>query len=44
MLSHLDSPYIRALGFLYLRFTLDPADMWEYFGPYIYDTEEVRRT
>ena len=29
MCCHLDSPYIRCVGFLYLRFTVDPKDIWE---------------
>jgi len=40
MLVHLDSPYIRALGFLYLRYTCPPADLWQYFKPFVYDNEE----
>jgi len=41
LLNHVDSPYIRALGFMYLRFTLPPAEMWKWFEPYIEDEEEV---
>ncbi|GMH80147.1 hypothetical protein TL16_g08422 [Triparma laevis f. inornata] len=40
MLNHLDSPYIRCVGFLYVRFTLDPKDLWPFFKDYIYDVEE----
>ncbi|XP_023349552.1 pre-mRNA-splicing factor 38B [Eurytemora carolleeae] len=41
LLNHCDSPYIRALGFMYLRFTLPPAEMWHWFEPYIDDQEEI---
>ncbi|GMI09962.1 hypothetical protein TrVE_jg14185 [Triparma verrucosa] len=41
LLNHLDSPYIRCVGFLYLRFTLDPKDLWGFYKGYIYDVEEV---
>lgn len=42
MLNHADSPYIRCIGFLYLRFTSDPFGIWQWFEPYIYDDETVR--
>jgi pre-mRNA-splicing factor 38B len=42
LLHHRDSPYIRGLGFLYVRYTQPPADLWEWFEPYL-DDEEVRR-
>ena len=40
MLSHTDSPYIRALGFLYLRYTCPPDQLWSWCEPYLHDTEE----
>jgi pre-mRNA-splicing factor 38B len=40
LLSHEDSPYIRALGFLYLRYTCEPKGLWKWFEPYIDDPEE----
>ena len=40
LLTHGDSPYIRAIGFLYLRFVLDPKEIWEWFCPYLDDPEE----
>mmetsp|Transcript_16300 Transcript_16300/g.33546 ORF Transcript_16300/g.33546 Transcript_16300/m.33546 type:complete len:400 (+) Transcript_16300:26-1225(+) len=40
MLNHLDSPYIRCIGFLFLRYATDPAKLWDWYKPYIYDTEE----
>merc|ERR1719495_893605 len=41
LLNHRDSPYIRALGFMYLRFTLPPGEMWKWFQPYMEDEEEI---
>ena len=40
LLNHCDSPYIRGIGFMYLRFTLPPAMMWDWFELYL-DDEEV---
>ena len=42
MLDHKDSPYIRAIGFLYLRFACEPQLLWEYMEPYLYDEEHIR--
>lgn len=42
MLNHVDSPYIRCIGFLYLRYACDPKDIWDWFMPYLYDTEEIK--
>lgn len=41
MLDHKDSPYIRAVGFLYLRFACEPQQLWEYIEPYLYDEEPM---
>ena len=41
MLNHSDSPYIRGLGFMYLRYTQPSANLWDWFYPYMED-EEVR--
>lgn len=41
LLSHSDSPYIRALGFMYLRFTQPPADLYDWYEPYLLDEEEI---
>ena len=35
-----DSPYIRCIGFLYLRYGCDPKEIWEWVSPYIDDPEE----
>ncbi|XP_028784637.1 pre-mRNA splicing factor SR-like 1 isoform X1 [Neltuma alba] len=40
LLKHPDSPYIRAIGFLYLRYVADPKSLWNWFEPYIKDDEE----
>ncbi|PRW61404.1 pre-mRNA-splicing factor 38B isoform X1 [Chlorella sorokiniana] len=40
MLDHKDSPYIRAVGFLYLRYACDPRKLWNWFHKYLRDTEE----
>lgn len=40
LLDHGDSPYIRALGFLYLRYVGDPKSLWEWLKPYVEDPEE----
>ncbi|KAL3795925.1 hypothetical protein HJC23_002196 [Cyclotella cryptica] len=42
MLDHVDSPYIRCIGFLYLRYAADPGRIWSWFEPYLYDDESVQ--
>ena len=42
MLDHVDSPYIRCIGFLYLRYAADPSTLWSWFEPYLYDEEPVQ--
>ena len=42
MLDHVDSPYIRCIGFLYLRYAADPNSLWAWFSPYLYDDELVQ--
>ncbi|KAM7535927.1 hypothetical protein Aperf_G00000095346 [Anoplocephala perfoliata] len=41
LLEHPDSPYIRALGFMYIRYCLPPEDLWMWFSPYLDDEEEI---
>lgn len=41
LITHCDSPYIRALGFMYIRYTQPPADLWEWFEGYLDDEEEL---
>ncbi|KAJ1261972.1 hypothetical protein BS78_09G070400 [Paspalum vaginatum] len=40
LLKHPDSPYIRAIGFLYLRYVADPKVLWTWYEPYLRDDEE----
>ncbi|PKA47328.1 hypothetical protein AXF42_Ash017273 [Apostasia shenzhenica] len=40
LLKHPDSPYIRAIGFLYLRYVADPKTLWGWCEPFIKDEEE----
>lgn len=43
MLQHPDSPYIRCIGFLYLRYVADPTTLYtKWFQPFVYDAEPVR--
>ncbi|XP_045512662.1 pre-mRNA-splicing factor 38B isoform X2 [Pieris brassicae] len=41
LLQHSDSPYIRALGFMYIRYTQPPADLFDWYVDYLDDDEEV---
>ncbi|XP_065917455.1 pre-mRNA-splicing factor 38B-like [Dysidea avara] len=41
MLNHVDSPYIRGLGFLYIRYCQPPSDFTDWFEPYFDDDEEI---
>ncbi|KAG8224695.1 hypothetical protein J437_LFUL006082 [Ladona fulva] len=41
LITHPDSPYIRALGFMYIRFTQPPADLWDWYEEYLEDPEEL---
>jgi len=33
MLRHIDSPYIRCVGFLYVRYCVEPKEVWGYVAP-----------
>jgi pre-mRNA-splicing factor 38B len=44
MLEHADSPYIRAVGFLYLRYAGPPDQMYRWIEQYLYDQEEIQVT
>ena len=35
-----DCPYVRAIGFLYLRYTCPPSELWGWFEPFLEDEEE----
>ncbi|KAM9790815.1 pre-mRNA-splicing factor 38B isoform X2 [Syngnathus typhle] len=40
LITHTDSPYIRALGFMYIRYTQPPADLIDWYDDFM-DDEEV---
>ena len=35
-----DSPFVRCIGFLYLRYSCPPKDLWSWYEPYLEDPEE----
>ncbi|CAF1180410.1 unnamed protein product [Adineta ricciae] len=39
--THTDSTYIRALGFMYIRYTQPPNELFEWFEEYLDDTESL---
>jgi pre-mRNA-splicing factor 38B len=41
-LQHPDSPYIRAIGFLYLRFVGPPEQILRWIEPYLFDPEPIQ--
>lgn len=41
LLNHCDSPYIRGLGFMYIRFTQPPPDLWGWYEDYLDDEEPI---
>ncbi|XP_055715469.1 pre-mRNA-splicing factor 38B [Phlebotomus papatasi] len=41
LLAHTDSPYIRALGFMYIRYTQPPGDLFDWYEQYLQDEEEI---
>ena len=41
LLDHVDSPYIRGIGFLYLRYAGHPKKIWGWVEPYLYDDEPI---
>ncbi|XP_014251084.1 pre-mRNA-splicing factor 38B isoform X1 [Cimex lectularius] len=41
LITHPDSPYIRALGFMYIRYTQPPPDLWDWYDEYLEDSEEL---
>ena len=36
-----DCPLLRAIGFLYLRYSCPPKDLWKWYEPYLEDEEEI---
>lgn len=41
MLNHTDSPYIRGLGLMYIRYCQPPKDLFSWLEPYLDDEEEI---
>jgi len=41
LINHRDSPYIRGLGFMFIRYCQHPNTFWEWFEPYMEDDEEI---
>jgi len=41
LLEHVDSPYIRGIGFLYLRYAGEPTHVWGWIQPYLHDDEPI---
>ncbi|MGH0160729.1 UNVERIFIED_CONTAM: hypothetical protein FKN15_039880 [Acipenser sinensis] len=41
LITHTDSPYIRALGFMYIRYTQPPPDLLDWFDAFLDDEEEL---
>lgn len=44
LLDHVDSPYIRGIGFLYLRYAGEPTTIWGWIQPYLNDDEPITVT
>jgi len=41
IIDHPDSPYIRALGFIFLRYVCPPEHIWAWFEHYVTDEDEL---
>ncbi|KAM4556926.1 pre-mRNA-splicing factor 38B [Fundulus diaphanus] len=41
LITHTDSPYIRALGFMYIRYTQPPTDLLDWYNDFLDDEEEL---
>ncbi|XP_006822275.1 uncharacterized protein LOC100374846 isoform X1 [Saccoglossus kowalevskii] len=41
LITHIDSPYIRALGYMYIRYTQPPGDLFDWYDEYLNDEEEL---
>uniref|UniRef100_A0A1I8ATJ6 Pre-mRNA-splicing factor 38 n=1 Tax=Steinernema glaseri TaxID=37863 RepID=A0A1I8ATJ6_9BILA len=41
MINSTQSVYLRGLGFMYIRFTQPPPDLWAWMEPYFDDDEEI---
>jgi len=42
IVTHKDSPYIRAIGFLYLRYTADADTIWTWFSDFLDDPTPLK--
>lgn len=40
LIDNTHSPYVRAIGFLYLRYVAEPDTLWTWYEPYIRDDEK----
>ncbi|ENN75786.1 pre-mRNA-splicing factor 38B isoform X1 [Dendroctonus ponderosae] len=41
LITHCDSPYIRALGFMYIRYVFPPSALLDWYEEYLEDEEEL---
>jgi len=41
MLKHKDSPYIRAIAMLYIRYSFPPEKLWGWLEPYLEDKKQI---
>jgi pre-mRNA-splicing factor 38B len=39
LLENIDSPFIRCIGFLYVRYLADPKELWNILSPYLSDQQ-----
>jgi len=44
LVDHRDSPYIRCVGFMFIRLGLPPEKLWPWLGEYSLDEEEFKPT
>jgi len=42
LIDNQDNPYVRAVGFLFIRFGMSPEQLWPWLGEYVLDDEELR--
>ncbi|CAM6004476.1 unnamed protein product [Sphagnum balticum] len=41
MINHPQSPYIRGMAFLFIRYTQPPKDLWSWYWPYLDDHDQI---
>jgi len=44
LIDYTGNPFVRCVGFLFVRFGLDPGQFWPWLGEYVLDDEEFRPT